>query len=87
MYLHPHPDQNKNADAQFVPAVWDGKAAGNNHPKESLALFYYLIAVLLPGSFSFVGIDYEIFLSLDSVNSVLALKFLNIMNKCMALES
>lgn len=62
MYLHPHPDQNKNADEiQFVPNVWDEKEAGKNHPKKVWPLFYYLIALVLSESFPFVRTNYELF--------------------------
>lgn len=90
MYLHPHPDQNKNADEiQFVPNVWDGKEAGKNHPKKVWPLFYYLIALVCQGLFLLSGLIMSFFfpLRLDSVTSVWALKFLNVRDKHVALES
>lgn len=74
---------------QFVPNVWDRKEASKNHPKKVWPLFYYLFALLLLGPFPFVRTNYELFfpLRLDSVNSVWALKFLNVRDKHVALES
>lgn len=74
---------------QFVPNVWDGKEAGKNHPKKVWPLFYYLIALVCQGLFLLSGLIMSFFfpLRLDSVTSVWALKFLNVRDKHVALES
>lgn len=88
MYLHPHPDQNKKCRRLSLSELSGmGRRQAIIIRRKAWPWFYSLIAVLLLGSFSFVGTNYEISLRLDSVNSVSALKFLDIMSKCMALES